>query len=389
MIRETRRRQLLSQLVTFAETGPVFVSGKIRSIDAAVAQVLKGEASGDLLGEAADQCRNLLVYIRNTGTNVRELMASITANANTAQYVRSFFLDYIAEVFIGDYQELRTRDHPLSRRQQILDAVEQIDTDQQQRGRLLEWYVQRRAGGDETRGQQAYERDLQRLQELNRIEEYLDRLDEEIRTANKRALAYLEYKLRAIRPIDQVLRQAMDQLLAAAGSASPPAVFAPDVLQSGARLAQPRKETSRNAPTALRRTIISERTRAIGNLARKAQQRRTVTPAILRAYAERVLEGHTAISSSNLPTGSLEDLRAYQFLATAAMGLNARSTLTQMHARSAAPGLEMRYSAPDVADHDYLGTRPFELAWRRRQRESGKSKPEPQTDNSDQPKGAS
>ena len=34
--------QLLTQLINFAETGPVFVSGKIRAIDAAVAQVHKG-----------------------------------------------------------------------------------------------------------------------------------------------------------------------------------------------------------------------------------------------------------------------------------------------------------------------------------------------------------
>ena len=45
-------------------------------------------------------------------------------------------------------------------------------------------------------------------------EEYLERLDEEIRVANRRALAFLEYKLRAIRPIDNLLRQTMDRLIA-------------------------------------------------------------------------------------------------------------------------------------------------------------------------------
>ena len=148
--------QLLTQLINFAETGPVFVSGKIRSIDAAVAQVHKGEASGDLLREAAEQCRNLLVYIRNTGTNVRDLMAAIGAQPTTAQYVRTFFQDYIQQVFIGDYQELRTREHPLSKRQQILDAVTDIDTQPQQRSRLLDWYISRLSNGDEKKGQVAF-----------------------------------------------------------------------------------------------------------------------------------------------------------------------------------------------------------------------------------------
>lgn len=358
--------QLLNQLVVFAETGPVFVSGKIRSIEAAVAQVLKGEASGDLLREAADQCRNLLVHIRNTGTNVRDLMSTIGAQSSTAQYVRSFFQDYISAVFIGDYQELRTREHPLSKRQQILEAVEQIDTEPAQRERLLEWYIQRLAGGDMNRAQMAFERDLQRLYELNRIEEYLDRLDDEIRSANKRALAFLEYKLRAIRPIDQLLRHALDRVLSGPEQASPPAVFAPDLLMGGARLAQPRKESPRHAPSALRQVVISERTRAIGNLARRAQQRRTVTPVTLRAYAARVLEEKPMVSSADLPMGSLEDLRVYQVLTSTAMALNARSRLMQMHARSTAPGLEMRYSAAELGEHPYLSARPFQLAWRKR-----------------------
>lgn len=365
--------QLLSQLIAFAETGPVFVSGKIRSIEAAVVQVLKGEASGDLMREAAEQCRNLLVHIRNTGTNVRDLMATIGAQASTAQYVRSFFQDYISAVFIGDYQELRTREHPLSKRQQILEAVEQIDTEPEQRERLLEWYVQRLAGGDIGRAQAAFERDLQRLYELSRIEEYLDRLDDEIRSANKRALAFLDYKLRAIRPIDQVLRQALDKLLTSSERAQPPVVFGPDVLMGGARLAQPRKESARHAPSALRQTVISERTRAIGNLARRAQQRRTVTPATLRAYAARVLEDAPVVCSADLPVGSLEDLRAYQALTSTAMALNARSRLIQMHARSAAPGLEMRYSATQVEDHPYLSTRPFTLSWRKRPAQAAKT----------------
>src|SRR3546814_1530517 len=116
---------------------------------------LNGEASGDLLREAAEQGRNLLVYIRNTGTNVRDLMAAIGAQPTTAQYVRTFFQDYIQQVFIGDYQELRTREHPLSKRQQILEAVEEIDTKQVQRSRLLEWYITRICRGDQKKGHAA------------------------------------------------------------------------------------------------------------------------------------------------------------------------------------------------------------------------------------------
>ena len=365
--------QLLTQLINFAETGPVFVSGKIRAIDAAVAQVHKGEASGDLLREAAEQCRNLLVYIRNTGTNVRDLMAAIGAQPTTAQYVRSFFTSYLQEVFIGDYQELRTREHPLSKRQQILDAVTDIDTQPEQRSRLLDWYVNRLCSGDGRKGQAAFQRDLQRLYELDRIEEYLERLDEEIRVANRRALAFLEYKLRAIRPIDNLLRQTMDRLISNPDIDVAP-VFPPDALMGGARLAQPRKEVPRLAPTPLRQVIISDRTRAISNLVRRAQERRSITPMKLRAYAEKVLQDTVSVGSEALPCGSIEDLRAFQALTSVAMATNSRISRLEMEGRTSAPGMELRYTSDEAVEHPYLSGKPFTLSWRKRQTKNRETK---------------
>ena len=82
--------QFLSTLMNFAEKGPVFVSGKMRSIASLIEQVLHEEGSGDALKEAAEQSRNLIQHIQNTGINVRELMASLDPKSPTSTYVRSF-----------------------------------------------------------------------------------------------------------------------------------------------------------------------------------------------------------------------------------------------------------------------------------------------------------
>lgn len=86
-----------------------------------------------------------------------------------------------------------TRHWAVSRVNACMDAVTDIDTQPEQRSRLLDWYVNRLCSGDDRKGQAAFQRDLQRLYELDRIEEYLERLDEEIRVANRRALVFLEY----------------------------------------------------------------------------------------------------------------------------------------------------------------------------------------------------
>lgn len=357
--------QFLTNLIEFAEKGPVFVSGKIGAIDAAISRVHSGEASGDLLVEAAQQCRALLVYIRNTGTNVRDLMTVIGNNVSTAQYVRTFFQDYVQQVFIGDYRELRTKEHPLSKRKRILDAVEDMDYEPHQRKRLTDWYINRLCGGDEKRGVEAFERDLGRLYELNRIEEYLERLDNEIRIANRRALATLEYKLRSIRPIDNLLRQAIDGLLTE-NETPLPAIFPPDVLMSGARLAEPRKEAEHIPPGPLRQVIISDRTRAIANLVRRAQERRTITAVKLREYAQKALADAELVNSHDMPAQTLEDLRSMQVLHSAAVPMNSMNIRLQLKARSAAPGLSLRYSEEGVKKHPFLSARPFDMSWRKR-----------------------
>lgn len=366
--------QLLSLLINFADTGPVFVSGKIRSIDAAISSVLKGEAGADLFREAAEQCRNLLVHIRNTGTSVRDLMSSIATQETTAEYVRKFFREYVEQVFIGDYKELRTQEHPLSRRPQILAAVEELSERPEHRDRLIEWYVTRWAHGDQTKGEAAFERDLSRLNELTRIEEYLERLDDEIRSANKRALVVLQYRLRSIRPIDDLLRAAIDGLVVGGPEnvlddycEKQPGLFAPGALMAGSRLAQPQKERLRQPPSALRQTVLSDHARAVGNLVRRAQERRRVTPAKLRAYAAKALADQTQLDSSKLPVDNIEETRAYQAFTSLVASLNSGIPGRALIARGQIPGLDLFYDEGGGAtDHPLIISKPFKLVRRKR-----------------------
>lgn len=362
--------QLLTLLVTFAEQGPVFVSGKILSIDGLVARALDGDGSGAALSEAASQCRNLLIYIRNTGTSVRELMTILAKQDTTAGYVHGFFRDYIQQVFIGDYTALRTRDHPLQRHQQILDAVETLSSKAEHRRKLLAWY-QSNVSEDATEAQLAMERDFQRLRELDRIEEYLGRLDDEVSSANRRAVAHLEYKIRSIRPIDNLLRQAFDGLRDLDDESVPagmPGVFGVEPLIGPNRLVDPPRQTERQPPSKLRKAVISDRTIAIGNLARRAQERRSTTPIKLRGYAAAALAAADTgkVCSANLPAGTIEDARAFQALNTAAMAANSGIGRLAQEARVMAPGLELTYVDGNDLKNIHLQARAIEVSWRKK-----------------------
>ncbi|WP_153114983.1 Wadjet anti-phage system protein JetA family protein [Rhodocyclus tenuis] len=356
--------QFLTILVSFAETGPVFLSGKIRSIDLNIQQVIEGKADGDTLSETAEQARHLLEHVRNTGTNIRDIMEALARATTTAEYVRRFFSDYIEQVFIGDYRELRTKEHPLSRRQQIIRAVEELSSSEAHRARLIAWYETKRCSGDRQKAGILFDKDIHRLLELNRIDEYLDRLDDEIRRANRRALAYLDYRLRSLRPIDNLVKQAIVEALAG----NLPAIsdpFPPGEMISGDRLAEPRKSVDRAPPSSLRRERPSDAQVARAHVMLRAREARSVTPLTLAEFVVGRLAGADKVSSGRLALNSIGDVRAYQALAGLGLAMSSDSRRLQLSASVMAKGFRVTLEDDSEPEQALIAGRSFTVERRK------------------------
>lgn len=358
--------QFMSRLVEFAETGPVFVAGKVRSIEANLQLIVKQNADGDTLQEAASQTRNLLEHVRNTGTNIRDLMASFSVEMTTAHYVQRFFSDYIERVFIGDYRELRSaREHPLSRKQQILDTIESIHVDPTHRERLIRWYGEKRAGGDMRRAELMFERDMERLREIRRIHEYLERLDEEIRRANKRALAFLDYRLKSLRPIDRLVEHAIAAVSNTRGTCDE-APFAPGELIGASRLALPRREFVRPPSIGLRIQAVSAEEEARSRLMLRARDTRSVTPPQLAEFVRNALEGRSDIQSNDLDIETIVDVRVLQILTALSMAFGSDSRSLRLQAMNMARGFLVTQDGERELPGTWLSHIPFRVALRRR-----------------------
>ncbi|WP_374662278.1 Wadjet anti-phage system protein JetA family protein [Inhella sp.] len=328
----------MNRLVEFAHTGPEFVSGKIRSIEANLRLLLDDSADGASLQEAARQSRALLEHVRIAGTNVRDLMLEIGRVDATGEFVRRFFDDYVERMFIGDYKELRTREHPLARRQEILRLVRHLQHSGELRTRLIHWYLEKQAGRDVARAEAMFERDIQKVEELRRIDEYLDRLDDEIRRANKLALAYLDYRLRAVRPLDELIGQAIDAVVKHGSKAASLAPFAPGDCLAGERLASPRAESRRSPPSGLRKQVMSAEQEARARLALRARDRRTMSLPKLASFVRCQLGEADSLLSSDLQVNSIESVRALQVLCTIAAANATSSNVLRAGARAMASG---------------------------------------------------
>jgi len=308
--------QLLALLIEFTERGPTFVSARIRSIELQLQQVLEGRAGGDTLDEAADQARRLLASLASMSLQVRDLMPELSRSETTAQFARQWFERYVGRFFIGDYADLHKADHPLARRSAILAMARQLEADPL-RGRLLAWYTEHLAGGDPDRAEARLQRGLRRLRELERIDEYLARLDEDMRQANRRALAFLDYRLRAPDRLDVLLRRAIR------GARRAPAdelrmPVAPGPLMDESQLRPPRRKPKPIPRTAnaVQRPTPEQLARL--SLLRRMKRARLVTAEDMARYVGRHLPAEGRLESTQLEIHSIQDLRAYQTLLTLA-----------------------------------------------------------------------
>ncbi|MEQ1511598.1 MAG: Wadjet anti-phage system protein JetA family protein [Lysobacteraceae bacterium] len=310
--------RLLTLLIDFAERGPTFLGAKVRAIELQLNQVIAGKAMGDTLDEAADQSRQLLSHVAAISVQVRDLMPELSKAESTAQFARRLFERYVGELFVGDYAELHNADHPLARRTSILAMVREIEYGPL-RAQLLAWYVERAPGGDTALAEHRFQRSLRRLYEIDRIDEYLGRLDDDIRQANRRALAFLDYRLRAPDQLDTLLRRACRGVLSAPEEALRLPV-APGGLMDEQRLRPPKQRPRPIPRTANVRTDPTPEQLARLNLLRRMKRVRLVLPEDLTRYLDRHWHAVGAtLDSDALQIATIEDFRAYQTLLTLAL----------------------------------------------------------------------
>ena len=289
----------------------------MRSIELQLQQVVEGKAFGDALDEAADQARRLLVSLSSMSLKVRDLMPELSRAESTAQFARQWFERYVSSFFVGDYADLHKADHPLARRSAILAMAQQVEGTAL-RETMLGWYREHLAAGDAERAEAHLQRSLRRLHELERIDEYLGRLDEDIRQANRRALAFLDYRLRAPDKLDVLLRRACRGVLQAPEDALRLPV-APGPLMDDAQLRPPRRKPQPipRSANAVQQPTPEQLARL--SLLRRMKRARLVNAEDMARYVGRHLPSEGSVDSAHLAIASIEDLRAYQTLLTLAL----------------------------------------------------------------------
>src|SRR3990172_5775443 len=107
----------------FVTEGPQLFGGNVLLVYnqlKSVSQDPKGQAGGFI--SAAQLCVRLINSLNATTLRVRDLMKELTQEAETPVFVRRFFSEHISELYVRDFKQLRTENHPLRLRYEIIEA---------------------------------------------------------------------------------------------------------------------------------------------------------------------------------------------------------------------------------------------------------------------------
>src|SRR3546814_4002551 len=179
----------------------------------------------------------------------------------------------ICKLYMTDYAELAGSDHPLARKSHVLElARDMAFTDQ--RDRLTMWYTEHRFNRDATAAEAHLDRTLKRVLDLTRLQDYLDRLEGDIRRMHRRMLALIDYRLHAPSHLEVRIKRAIAGVKATEHyDVGVPA--GPGQILSGPGLYEPRLKRTPIPRETDRTRRMSPRGEALMRLQRRARSARS------------------------------------------------------------------------------------------------------------------
>lgn len=301
-------------LKTFAEQGPEFISGRVQSIRNNLLQVKADpRANAAVFQVAAKECSALLRMLNTTRMRVREASELLRQQDAANIFLQQFFGDYISSLYIGDYADLFSRNHPLTSRWEIIDLVVQVADEPESRAGLREWYRKNLRCRNDEEADSLIDADTARVLALQDVDRLLTRLKDAVTRANDQALGYLEYKVRSQGDLDLWVNQAIQAVTRAVESRAKedlrlPVGWSPGQLLSEEALKQPTTKPRPRKGAVIRKRELSPEAQARRLVRQIMKGNREVSEARIIAYIDRHVPPGEVVDSASMKVESINDL---------------------------------------------------------------------------------
>lgn len=308
-------QNLFELLKTFAEQGPEFIGGRVQSVRNNLLQVQADpEKNAAVFQVAAKECSTLLRMLNTTRMRVREASEYLRTQESTHLFLEKFFGDYISSLYIGDYSDLFSRNHPLASRWDIVDLASRITEEPESREQLRRWYRKNLRCRSTEEADALIESDTARVLALREVDRLLARLKDAVTRANDQALGYLEYKVRSQGNFDMKTDQVINAVVRAADSRpndknlALPTGWSQGRLLSEDALKMPNKKPRKRRGAVIQKRQLSPEARARRLVRQIMKGNREVSEARIIQYIDRHVDPGGILESSSMEVDSINDL---------------------------------------------------------------------------------
>lgn len=306
-------QSLFELLRNFSEQGPDFISGRVQSIRNNLRQVKADPRdNAAVFPVAAKECAAMLQMLNTTRMRVREASDHLRELDSTPAFLEHFFGDYIASLYIGDYADLFSRNHPLTARWDIIELVADITELPDSRAALRQWYQKNYRCKDQSAADQLIDRDTESVQALRKVDRLLSQLQDAVTRANDEALGYLNYQVRSQGDFSSWVGQAIDALVrandAGDGALSVPLGWSAGRLLSNEGLRLPAGKPKERTKAVIRKRALSPEQQVRRYLRQIMRGNREVSDERILRYIDRHLPQEGSVTTSELAVASINDL---------------------------------------------------------------------------------
>lgn len=300
-------------LQQFATEGPQHVGGSIQLVYSQLQNVQRdpqGQAAG--FATAAQVCSRMINSLNATTLRVRDLMKDLIQESTTPGFIKRFFTEHIGELYVRDFKQLRTENHPLSLRFEIIHLVTEVTSNEAQRAKILMGYAEA-SSLSPTDAEIALDRDVDRFRRLLDVESFLERMDRVMEAATQRALAFINYRLKASDRLEYIIEDSMSAIerTEKAGLEIEGRLLSAPQVVSEARLQLPRPAPVKPKRLAMVKHELTLQQKAMHELRRAMIASRDMSPAAAKRFVESIIEPGQSLNANEIPVKEVRDAVSY------------------------------------------------------------------------------
>lgn len=300
-------------LQQFATEGPQHIGGSIQLVYSQLQNVQndpQGQAAG--FATAAQVCSRMINSLNATTFRVRDLMKDLIQESSTPGFIKRFFTEHIGELYVRDFKQLRTENHPLSLRFEIIHLVTEVTSNEVQRAKILAGYVET-SSLSPADAELALDRDVDRFRRLLDVETFLERMDRVMESATQRALAFINYRLKATDRLEYIIEDSLDAIARTekAGLEVEGRLLSAPQVVSEARLQLPRPAPVKPKRLAMVKHELTLQQKAMHELRRAMIASRDMSPAAAKRFVESIMAPGQALDAKEIPVKEVRDAVSY------------------------------------------------------------------------------